>query len=523
MNRSHPRLLGLVFTGTLAGLALSACNKTPTAQAPAAAPSPLAALPLTDSAAPPIAPAPPISALLPGPPVRVAQLRDPSQGYAYLDRAYAMGGALGDAPPDYAYDYNGVRPWVWQGDDGSTRVVEPTSDGDRYYYYDAGTDYPYLVRDRDHTYGYDNGELVMVYDQYGRELPQSTVDQQADFAGRYLARARALYDASRRQQREAVARANWESRRQEYYDEQNQWVQDQNQDADWRAYHDQHAQEERSHWSDEHYRRESEAAQFAQAINDTAMAARDLQAAHDEQAWAQQARAHPGGDRNGPPPPPLQMPPAAQTQVNRAGRPMSPNAPPQQPQAGAFASQQAAAQPHQRAMAQANAQANAQAQAQARQRAAALGQSQQTQQQAAINAAASQHAAQNAALARAQAQRQAQQRAAQSQAQATQRGAAVQAQRAAQQQAMQAQAAQRAAAMQGQRAAQQQAAQAQAGQRATAMQAQRAAQAQAQAQAGQRAAAMQAQRAAQQQAQAKRAAPPAPPRKKPADDKPAQP
>jgi hypothetical protein len=477
-NSSHISLMGLVFTGTLAGLALAACNKAPTAQT-AGAPAPLSALPLTDAAAAPLTAAPLASALPPAPPVRIALLSDPSQGYAYLDRAYAMGGALGDAPPDYTYDYDGEQPWVWQGDDGSMRVAEATSEGDRYYYYEPGSDSPYLVRDPSYAYGYDNGELVVVYDRYGRRLPPDAVAAEADYAGRFLARGRDIYQAAHRQGREAVARASWQARRDQYYADQTQWTQYQVQDPEWRTYHDQHGQEERAHWADEHYRRESEAAVVAQSLNDAAGAARDLQAARQEQSRIQQGRGRPGGGPGfaGAAPPPLSLPAAPQgaSTPGRPGFAQGQGLRPGQPQGGP----QALAQAQQ-------AQAAAQAEAQARQRAAALGQSQQAQQQAAA-LAAQRAAAQQQALAQAQ-----------------QRAAAMQAQRATQQQS-QAQAQQRSAAMQAQRAAQQQA-QAQAQQRVAAMQTQRAAQQQSQAQAQQRNAAMQAQRAAQQQAQAQAAA-----------------
>ena len=39
--------------------------------------------------------------LAPAAPARVGRLADPRQGYAFADRAYAMGRAFGEAPPDY--------------------------------------------------------------------------------------------------------------------------------------------------------------------------------------------------------------------------------------------------------------------------------------------------------------------------------------------------------------------------------------------------------------------------------------
>jgi hypothetical protein len=141
-------------------------------------------------------------------------LADREQSYAFADRAWAMNDAFGDAPPDYGYDYgDGEQPMVWRGDDDSTRIAEPLPDGgDRYYYYEPGSDYPYLVRDPEYSYGYDNGVLVVVYDRYGHVLPPAYYNPQADIAGRLLYRALDMYRASQRAQRRAVARQYWEQR-----------------------------------------------------------------------------------------------------------------------------------------------------------------------------------------------------------------------------------------------------------------------------------------------------------------------
>jgi hypothetical protein len=112
---------------------------------------------MTVSAPTPIAPAPAASALPPAPPVQVGRLSDPQDTYAYADEADSENNAFGDAPPDYTVDYGGTQPWIWRGDDQSERVAEPLpSGGYRYYYYQPGAQYPYLVRDPEYSYGYDS-------------------------------------------------------------------------------------------------------------------------------------------------------------------------------------------------------------------------------------------------------------------------------------------------------------------------------------------------------------------------------
>jgi hypothetical protein len=297
----------VVLAGIVSGLLLTACkpNSQPAASS---APPPLAALPLATTAAPPIVPAPTADALPSAPPANVGSLANGSDRYAFADRAYAMSSAFGDAPPDYTFDYgDGERPWVWRGDDQSTRVAEPLPGGGyRYYYYEPGADTPYLVRDPDDSYGYDNGVLVVIYDHQGRALPSGDLRRRADAAGRFLARAQAIYQASQRQQREAVAQANWAARRSEIDAERSQWAADQAADPDWRAYHQANAPQEDSHWDAERYRRESEAARFAQSINDQPLAQRDWQAAQKAQVRAASA---------GQPKPPTQTGPGPQVVV----------------------------------------------------------------------------------------------------------------------------------------------------------------------------------------------------------------
>ena len=288
MNRSA---MGLVLS---AGLILTACNQTPSANQ---APPPQAALPLTTAAAPPIVDAPPASQLPATPRPRIARVVNPRDRYAYADQANAMSYGMGDAPPDYTFDYNGARPWVWRSDDDAVRVVEPVGDGDRYYYYQPGQDYPYLVRDADYAYGFDNGALVVIYDREGRVMPPDFIERRADYAGRYLYRGRDLYDAARQRPREAVAASNWAARSVVLAGELALWASLQNRTPDWRDYHAEHEDQQRAAWDQERYRRQAEAARTYQMMNDQQASQRAWQAAQQAQS---DARAH--GQSVGPAP-----------------------------------------------------------------------------------------------------------------------------------------------------------------------------------------------------------------------------
>ena len=421
-TRTRVRLATMIMSGVLAGLVLAGCNRT--AQPAAATPAPADALPLTDASIP-LTPAPAAGALPPAPPVHVAHLRDQSQRYAYLDRATAMGQAFGSAPPDYTYDYQGERPWVWRSSDDARQVVEPLADGVRTYYYQPSASQPFLVRDGGYSYGYDNGQLVIVYDSYGRPLPPAEIGVRLDLAARYLQRAREIYQASLNARREAVARANWLARRDAYAREQARWEKQQAQDAEWRAYHDQYANEEAHRWAAERQMRQAEAERFSQATPN---------------------RPQPvAGQGNGQPPvyyapAPLSSPTQGQAQQRQLQQMLAA----QQAQAVAQAKAQAmraqqqavaSEQARQRQEAEQSAaqtRAQAQVQAEARAQAAAQAQAMRAQQQAIASEQARQRlaAAQAAAQAREQSQAQAQiraQAAAQAQAVRAQQQARVQA------------------------------------------------------------------------------------------------
>jgi hypothetical protein len=319
----------------LAAGALAACGQNGQATS---APTPAAALPLEMTATTPtaIAPAPTVRDLPYAPPVRVGRLSDPDDTYAYADQADAENDAFGDAPPDYAVDYDGTRPWVWYGDDHSERVCEPLPGGGyRYYYYQPGAQYPYLVRDPEYTYGYDSGVLVVVYDRYGHALPQDQYDSRADAAGRILARATALYLATQQQQHQAVVAANWEARQERIASDNAAWQRAQQQQSGWTAYHAAHVQQEQAQWGQERVRREAEAARFAQATNHPQVAQRDWQAAQQAQTQAPGGSSAPFGLHLGGPKPPAATPaaPGAPPQTGAApgGRPGETHTPPAPP------------------------------------------------------------------------------------------------------------------------------------------------------------------------------------------------
>jgi hypothetical protein len=320
------------LTAAVAALTLAGCNQnSPQKTAVLDQPPPL---PLTTTDVP-MANAAPIATALPAAPAaRVASVAL-NQRYAYADRAYQVARVLGDAPPDYAFDYEGTRPWVWRSS-RAFRVVERTDAGQRYYYFDPGQSSPYLVQDPAYSYGYSNGQLVVVYDAQGRTLDPSLIGQRADLAGRYLYRARSLYNAALSSQRQAVAVARWQERRAAIDADRARWEAQQNQYADWRAYHDEHEAEQQSYWQGEQDRRAAEASRYNEALGGAYTDGRYDQRAQDNggkgvalaAALAAAAAAYTVGrhhDDNardrGPPPPPQQGGPFDRGGRGPEGRP----------------------------------------------------------------------------------------------------------------------------------------------------------------------------------------------------------
>ena len=262
--RKGPIFLSLAVVG----LGLAGCHRE-AGQTPAAPATgvPIASLPLAQGAPPPLIAAPALAALPSAPPVPIAAIA-PKERYRYIDRAEALGETFADSPPDYTVDYDGVRPWIWRSNRGEYRVVEPTSEGQRIYYFDAGSDQPFLVSDPEHSYGFAQGELTAVYAPDGRLIGYDPAS--AERAARYLARARALYDAALHQQRQAAYAEAWRERRRQVLAEQQAWAAEQQRDDAWRAWRDQHRRAEQPDWDRERAARVAYAATIATVITTAA-------------------------------------------------------------------------------------------------------------------------------------------------------------------------------------------------------------------------------------------------------------
>ena len=156
-------------------------------------------------------------------------------GYAPIARADTLLETIGDAPPDYVFDYDGVAPYGWQTADDYRVYAEPIDDGYRYYYYAPDADAPFLVRDPGYSYGYEGGRLIAVYDSGGRYISGDAARRRAEVASRYYARARALRAASARDNRHAIEASRWARQQRRVADARRDWDRARARQVEWQA------------------------------------------------------------------------------------------------------------------------------------------------------------------------------------------------------------------------------------------------------------------------------------------------
>jgi hypothetical protein len=244
-----PALRKGLMAAAACGLALSAagCREDDGARR-IAVPDPTPAAFLPDAMALPYAEAAPV------------QWTNADAGYRWAERAYGLERAFYDAPPDYAFDYGGVQPWVWETGDDWSMYAEPWDDGYRYYYYEPGAAYPYFVRDGSYGYGFDpTGMLVALIDSDGDYLPADRFYEAAPLAGRYYMQGRDLRNAAVRAQRIPVQEDVWVQRAPRVRASSEPWLRAARSDERWRTWRDRNGQREQQRFVQEERRRERQA------------------------------------------------------------------------------------------------------------------------------------------------------------------------------------------------------------------------------------------------------------------------
>ena len=217
------------------------------------------------------APVPPPPAPVPAPPPPPAQ--PPAEAYFYIDLADSLAAAIGDAPPDYTFRYDGIDSWAWVSRAGETLIVEPGRDGIVQYYFYQGETAPYLVRDSYYAYAFDGTRLVQVYDDRGRLFTGQLSWRQRDDSRVLFDRGRALLSAAWRSRNwNGDAALSWYGAMNGgafYYDWSRGWSGSWNGDwrrrSDWRAFeYDQFGRMPPRYLDDERRRRKDSAWRYDQ-------------------------------------------------------------------------------------------------------------------------------------------------------------------------------------------------------------------------------------------------------------------
>jgi hypothetical protein len=114
--------------------------------------------------------------------------------YQWIDDADTLLDAIGDAPPDFSFAYDGNDIWGWRTSTGHEIYAEPLGGTIRYYYFEPNSREPFLVQDEGFAFGYQSGgRLIVAYDRDGRLLSRSEGYREADLADRLYRRGRAIH------------------------------------------------------------------------------------------------------------------------------------------------------------------------------------------------------------------------------------------------------------------------------------------------------------------------------------------
>lgn len=142
------------------------------------------------------------------PPPPVYSADENPDSYAFIDRADSLWEAIGNAPPDYAFAFEGAEPWAWELQDGDSIIVEETSDGIQSYYFGPGDGGPYLAVRPGMSFGFEGEAVAVVYGPDGGAMPRDAGVAHLEEGVALYARGRALRRAMlQRQWREVDSQA----------------------------------------------------------------------------------------------------------------------------------------------------------------------------------------------------------------------------------------------------------------------------------------------------------------------------
>ena len=141
-------------------------------------------------------------------PVQAAPAPVELGAYSWLDRSDALLEAIGVAPPDYSFSYDGARLYAWTVGDVLI-VEEPSEGGYTLYLYEAGQARPFFVRTPQFAAGFDRTELAVIYTRAGEVHAGAEAWRQNKDAFTLQLRGEAIRAAAQRGQWDLDAVEDW--------------------------------------------------------------------------------------------------------------------------------------------------------------------------------------------------------------------------------------------------------------------------------------------------------------------------
>jgi hypothetical protein len=263
-----------LLTAAVGALALAACQRqggVNTAAASTPVPTTAAStLPPAPPSMAEVADAPAVRDLAERRPLRLAYPA-PDRRYRWLDDAYWIDDVYGEAPPDYAFDYDDTGPVVWLDGDYVVCIGEPAPDGVRFYFFEPDDDWPYFVEDHAYGYGFDDGVLAVVYDSAGEPITPDLARGRLGFASRYFARGQALHLAARQSDRRQVSLAAWQADARAFAAQRTAWDRTLARDQTWQMRHVSNGPREADRWGAQRAWRVAETDVARSAVQTTPM------------------------------------------------------------------------------------------------------------------------------------------------------------------------------------------------------------------------------------------------------------
>lgn len=144
----------------------------------------------------------------PPPPPVYSAVESPDE-YRFIDRADSLWEAIGDAPPDHAFAFEGAEPWSWELEDGHRIVVEEADEGIRSYYFAPGDEGPFLAVRPGMSFGFDGETVAVVYGPDGGAMPREAGAEHLGEGVALYARGRMLQRAMLQREWRAVDSQAW--------------------------------------------------------------------------------------------------------------------------------------------------------------------------------------------------------------------------------------------------------------------------------------------------------------------------